>query len=531
MTNNNQPDVSLPDTLDRRAGWIGAAVLSVLLLVVYATTMHPGIAAEDAADTQTMSALLGICHPPGYALLVLAGSVFAHLPLGGELAWRVNLLLMVSGILGCLALYGAIRRITGRVLPALVGATTLGFSSIYWTHALYAEVYVFYGMLLLVGLYCAVRFAGSDRSLWLYLTAICLGACVANRPSELFVLPAFALLWFAFRKRVKLDLRRLAICGLLFVIPYAATVGYYWLRENPAQLHARDDALRDAILEVGPPFNELPFGTRLKQAMLYTTGLKWASRAEFDAKRFEWDADKLIYLLAGHGALHDRFGPTDAIKQDQQTRGASIGILGVLLAVVGVCVWRRRDGWVLLGVGLFAGNIAFYFYHHPPDNLDFTIPGIAGLALLAGLGAAMPTKSARWRRIVPIVAMSAPLFLLVGNYAKLDQSTPTERARQQRLALVAAAPLPENAVIVARYPHAMTFRYLFHVKADRHDVSVIINRYRYTRQQATKLIQGFVAQRRPVFLDAREWPRALRQQLERQTPRALVEAGLLQFTR
>ena len=52
-------------------------------------------------------------------------------------------MMTVFGIAGCLALYGAVRRITGFIVPGLVAATTLGFSSIYWTHSLAAEAYVF----------------------------------------------------------------------------------------------------------------------------------------------------------------------------------------------------------------------------------------------------------------------------------------------------------------------------------------------------------------------------------------------------
>jgi hypothetical protein len=144
--------------------------------------MHPGVADGASAELQWAGPLLGICHSPAYAVQVSFLKLFGALPIGGSLAWRANVMSAVFGIAGCLALYGAVRRMTGRVLPGWIAATTLAFSSVFWSHALVAETYVFGAGFILLAVYSAVRFVESDRSAWLWATALLLGVAVAERP-------------------------------------------------------------------------------------------------------------------------------------------------------------------------------------------------------------------------------------------------------------------------------------------------------------------------------------------------------------
>ena len=126
------------------AGWIPgkrfAARLAPLLLAlflfgVYLLGLHPGVDAGDSAELQLNAPLLGICHPPGYQIEVTVGRFWLLLPLGGSVAWRMNLLMAVMGVVGCLALYGSVRRVTGQTLPGVLSALLLGLSGVFWSHA------------------------------------------------------------------------------------------------------------------------------------------------------------------------------------------------------------------------------------------------------------------------------------------------------------------------------------------------------------------------------------------------------------
>lgn len=519
---------------------VACAALVILLGVTYLTTLYPGVHRGDAAELQYMCSLLGVCHPPGYVLEVVVGKLFSLLPIGPDFAWRINLMQAVCGVIGCLALYGALRRLTDQVLPGLAAATTLAFSTIYWTHSVVAEVYVFYSMFLLLGLYTAVRFLTSSRSIWLYLTAGCLGICVGGRPSELLVLPALVGLWLGFRGRVRLSLARIGTSVLIAVLPFVLSVSYYMVREDPALLHARDDALRDEILEVGPAFTQLSVSERLRHAVWYSVGLKAAGRADFTTftwQRLKWDLDKYAWLLSGRGAFGDRFPQADPVgdperwfRQREQGRGTSIGVLGVLLAALGLRRWRRHYGVVLLGLGMFVGNLVFYLYLHPVDNLNFTIPGLTGLAVLAGLGVSTRTTVRPRRRFLlyQLACLLVPAFLLVSNYTVADPDAPRERDHRELGELVKKTPLPDSPVIIAAYSRAQALRCLYWLDVGRTDVHVFVYRERYGGEELKRLAEALRRRGYTVLLSAETIgdERATRT-LARWTPQRLINVGLL----
>ena len=211
------PTASGPGPAVRR---IVPAALAAGLMAVYLLGLHPGVAEGDSAELQWACSVLGVCHSPGYEIETLVGEAFIALVPLRTPAWRVNLLMAVCGVIGCLALYGAVRRITGRMAAGVVAATTLGFTSVYWSHCLVAECYVFYGMFLLLGVYAAARFVESDAVRWCALTALFLGLSIADRPSEIFVLPAFLGMWICFRKQARLRPGRLAAAVGLMVLPF-----------------------------------------------------------------------------------------------------------------------------------------------------------------------------------------------------------------------------------------------------------------------------------------------------------------------
>ena len=317
---------------------LAIASLAVLLSGVYASGLHPGVADGDSAELQWAGPLLGICHSPGYALQVSFLKLFGALPIGGSLAWRANVMSAVFGIVGCLALYGSVRRITGRVLPGCIAATTLAFSSVFWSHALVAETYVFGASFILLAVYTAVRFVESDRSPWLWATALLLGVAVAERLPELLIVPAFLALWLAFRRQVRLDWRRASICAGLMALPLVLAVGLNVARSDPERLPARDDALRDAIIGYHPHEVTYDYGAgpglveRLQSATSFVLGVRWSARV--GTSHIGGTSLKYAWLLSGLGVWGDRFAPE--VDHDFMLRGA-------LAWGRSACCWRWRE--------------------------------------------------------------------------------------------------------------------------------------------------------------------------------------------
>ena len=132
-----------------------AAGLFVFTLVVYALTMSPTISFWDCAEFVAVSHTLGIPHQPGTPLYVLVGKVFSLLPLGMNVAHKINFMSAFFASLAVVFMY-----LTGVRLQRLwkeeqddpspgwiprvgaaVGALFLAFSTTFWNNAIEAEVY------------------------------------------------------------------------------------------------------------------------------------------------------------------------------------------------------------------------------------------------------------------------------------------------------------------------------------------------------------------------------------------------------
>jgi hypothetical protein len=421
-----------------------------------------------------MSAVLGICHAPGYAIEVAFGRLFSLLPFGAGVAWRVNLLMAVSGVVGCLALHGAVHRVTGRPLAGALAGAILGFSSIYWSYSIAAEAYVFHGAFLLVAVYALVRFEASDRERWLYVAALALGTCVAGRPSELTLLPAFAVVLYCFRARVTLDARRIAGAASLLLLPFVLSVGFHLLRPYPKYMPTREPILASEIL-TGKPY-ELARGTqRLREVVRYGLGIGWSGMIQQKpvSQRLAEGVPRYLELLVGGSLLSgSRSRPTP--YELEHGVGMSIGLTGLALAALGASFhWRSR--WPLLGLGLFAGNAAFYLWYQTYEALTYTVPGLAGLAFLAGLGIAGPPGDAgpRELRVLGAVGALTVATLLLGNYRVVDRSASVEPLGRPHMSAAQARALPRQSHLLMDHWHAATYRYVLHLEAGRTDVQVI----------------------------------------------------------
>ncbi len=522
-----------PGPPERRAGPHRFALASLVLLLaaLYATGLHPGVAAGDSAELQWAGPLLGTCHSPGYALQVLALKLFTALPIGGSVAWRANLLSAVMGIAGALALYGAVRRVTGRALAGWFAAATLALSSVYWWHSLVAEVYVFGAAFILLALYAAARFVLSDDPRWLGGAALALGVAVAERPSEALIVPAFVALWIAFRRRARLTPRRLLAAAALAFLPFLLAVGMNVAKGDPARLAARDDSLRDGIPGVdlsgevtydygaGPGWVE-----KARYATFFTLGLKWSSR--FSLLTLRVSLPGYAWLVSGIGAWGDRF--MLEWQHDPMLRGGvSLGLPGLLLALAGVVLWRREAGWVLLGLGLVAGNLLFVLPYGAFDSMTFTIPSLIGLAFLAGLGCAGrparpggPTASASRLRVACLLL---PLALILCNYHYVDRSTEALRSTVQERQRAASVSWPRESVILTTYWTAMTYRYLMQIEAGRSDIAVI----HLPRGSFTAAARHLVGLGRPVFAWRPLVSREARRTLPPATPPDIRGLGFL----
>jgi len=227
-----------------RRGWIGLVALCLLTFVVYRLSLAPTITWQhdgaDSGDLATAVAVGGVPHPSGYPTYLALAELFRTLPLGGDVAYRLNLMSAVcaaaaAGLLS-LAIGQSLHRTPGEsvALPvdfleasAAVAALAFAFSAPFWSQAVIAEVYTLNALCvaLLVWLALRVRAGREGELAWV---CVATGLALGNHLSVLLVLPLIAaLVWPAYwrqgrGRRAALMLLVLAGLSVYGLIPWRA---------------------------------------------------------------------------------------------------------------------------------------------------------------------------------------------------------------------------------------------------------------------------------------------------------------------
>ncbi|MFC2076797.1 protein O-mannosyl-transferase family [candidate division KSB1 bacterium] len=228
-----------PDRLDSLLGRILPAAVFFLVMAGYLATTAPSVSFWDCGEFISVSWILGIPHPPGTPLYVLLGRLMGLLPLGGEIAFRINLMsaLMgaVSAVLVLLVCVGVLRDMLPRsrsawhVLSVWTGGLAAGlmwaFSFTNWNNSTEAEVYAISACLMALVVWIMMRWEpqadrpAGDRLLFLVLYLLALS--IGNHLMTFLVAPGVFL--FVLLKRRGRGLDFLAI-GLGFFLSFNAFV-------------------------------------------------------------------------------------------------------------------------------------------------------------------------------------------------------------------------------------------------------------------------------------------------------------------
>lgn len=156
-----------------KVNWMVGGLVFLVTLVVYLITVADTVSWWDCGEFITCSYTLGVPHPPGAPFYLLVGRVFSLLPVGKEIAYRVNLISPIASALAVLLLYLVTvrliklwqdkgRRTFGQVegehgkpraykystlelvgihTGAAVAALSAAFADTFWFNAVEAEVY------------------------------------------------------------------------------------------------------------------------------------------------------------------------------------------------------------------------------------------------------------------------------------------------------------------------------------------------------------------------------------------------------
>jgi len=88
-----------------RLNRILAGVIFLLSFIVYFDTMAPTVSYWDCGEFIAVAHTLGVPHPPGSPFFLLLGRVASMIPIGNDVAYRVNILSPLSSALAVMFLY------------------------------------------------------------------------------------------------------------------------------------------------------------------------------------------------------------------------------------------------------------------------------------------------------------------------------------------------------------------------------------------------------------------------------------------
>jgi hypothetical protein len=443
-----------------------ALLLGVFLafLALYTVTLMPDILPEDSGEFQLVAATAGLAHPPGRPLYTMLGWLFARLPLGPSLAWRVNLFSAVTAAATVAVVFQTARRLSGSVWGGLAAALTLGAATTFWATATKASI----------------------RPLTAFFASLCVYALVEHRrqvaeqnsPSDRYL----AFLALALSLGLTHD-TSLGFAAIVFVV--------YLILTDPALLRQPRRCLKPIVafllgllvlvylpLRGGPELRTLP------GFLHYFLGLG------FQGDFFTLNLFRRLAIL-----------PT--LLRFQFNLALLLGML------VGALLLLRRDRKLaLLLVGSFLVYAVIYLTYRAPQTVEYLMPAYVPLALLAAIpcGEVSNVKPQTPSRIPLFIVNCSLLVSLIAGVINLAAHLPSYRILAQsndtrEYAELLLRDAPADAVILTNWHWFKPLQYLQQIEGLRPDVAV-----EYVFPQGRSLAQNWVdrieeyAPHRPVIV-------------------------------
>jgi hypothetical protein len=329
--------------------YLSAIILSALTLFAYAYTAAPGITLEDSGDFIMGVLTLGIVHPPGYPLYTVLGHLFSLLPLG-DAAYRVNLFSALWGSLCLGVVFLILRMLSIERLHAVFATLFLGFTTVYWSKAVIAEVYSLNGFLIACITFWIFTYNRDKKKSQLYLIFLTTGLALSNH-YPLVILTGLGL--FFLLDRSDLQIRDFAK-GFLFLVLGLTPYLYLFIQAMNPEVQYNFGKLTD----LGMVFDHLSRKYYLNEA-----GGTW------------WDKSILTFTVL-RAIVTDFF-------------------FASLLLIFGITIcfvekWNSRYPLLLAALSPFLGLIILLTFRSEDEHktllLDFLIPTFLFLSIFMSIG-------------------------------------------------------------------------------------------------------------------------------------------------
>nr|HID12726.1 DUF2723 domain-containing protein [Anaerolineae bacterium] len=442
-------------------------------LFIYTATLLPDILPADSGEFQLVAATAGVAHPPGYPLYTMLGWLFAHLAVGPNPAWRVNLFSAVTAAATVALVFHTARRMTGSAWGGLAAALTLGSATTFWATATTASI----------------------RPLVAFFTALCLHALITHRASRI-TQHASRIMQHATNSQPSNE-RYLA----LFALSLSLGLTHHLSLLFPASVFIIYLTLVDPALLRQPRRWLKPIGAfALGLLVLVYLPLRGAASAPLAPPDLATLPGFLEHVLA-RGFRGDMFALNlfDRLVLLPTLLRFQFNPVLLLTALLGalLLLWRDRRLALLL-VGSFLVHTAATLTYRAPQTVEYEMPAYVSLALLVAIlcgaisnlqickSASKPASLRVCKSAILVIFLAAGLVNLTAHLPSYGALSQSHDARIYAETLLRDA--PADAVILSNWHWATPMWYLQRVEGLRPDVTV-----RYVAPRGEPLAQTWVS--------------------------------------
>lgn len=439
----------------KREQYLFLPLTLLLTAVAYALTICPTVYVGDSGELSAAAYFMGIPHSPGYPLYCLLGWVFSHLPIAGDVAFKMNIMSAFFAWGTVLILYLLIYHFTRTPYLSFSISLAYAFSPIFWSQAVVAEVYSLNTFLTALVLYFLCRWLEKRDDQWLYFAFTTMGLAVANHQLSFLLLPTALYLFWLFRKDMKKPVRFWITLGLLYMI---GVLMYLYLPIRAAA---------DPPINWGDP-DTLP---KFLQAVLKPIGSQ-------TARGSRWD-----HFLHAFYLWTIQFSPVVWVT-DTKLPIPIIWLFGLWGIYKGLSTkWRMARVFVFF----ILLNLVVILFVSQPSRQELLIVGVYYLPVFLVFAVFMATGIREWilqylqafkstRRpilygLVILIIVLIPEYQFYQNRPEADRSN-DYYARDYATNLLESC--PPNSILMVNWDDIFTIWYLQEVEGIREDIIPVL---------------------------------------------------------